>query len=182
MAGSASAACWAAVPVRLEPAEVEPVEAEPVASMLPAERVVAAAAGRTAPHWPIEGEEAVELLLVVVVEEEEPTVELEEVMLIVEPVAKDAPDAPGAAPLLPARSSVVKLLKPFAASTWATLILVAVKGVVNDWTESWFTRVEPRMAGSINGVIPRRASVVGSVGSLQRVGTSWLKVLKFCSA
>ena len=30
--------------------------------------------------------------------------------------------------------------------------------------------------------MPRRASVVGKVGSLHKVGVSWLKGLKFCSA
>ena len=102
--GSAAAACCAAVPVR---AEEDPAVAAPVAATIAVESVVAAAAGGAAAHAPAEPAVEVELVeggaaFAVALEE------------VAELPATD--EAPGAAPLVPVRSSVVKLLKPFAAN------------------------------------------------------------------
>jgi len=45
-----------------------------------------------------------------------------------------------------------------------------------------FSVADPPTAGSTRGTIPRRAAVVGSVGSLQIDGILTTKGLKFCSA
>lgn len=55
-------------------------------------------------------------------------------------------------------------------------------GAVFEEAERALAMSEPRTPGSIGGVIPRRASEVGRVGSLQMDGISILKLLKFCSA
>lgn len=85
-------------------------------------------------------------------------------------------------PLLPLRSSVVKFENPWATMTSATLSPVASNGVPRDvaWLE--FSSIEPPTAGSTNGTMPRRDSVVGRVGSLHIDGISTTKGLKFCSA
>ena len=45
-----------------------------------------------------------------------------------------------------------------------------------------FSVLDPPTAGSMRGTIPRKASVVGRVGSLQIVGMLTTNGLKFCSA
>jgi len=102
-----------------------------------------------------------------------------------EAVSMDAEAATAAlpgVPLLPARSSVVKFENPWATMTSATLSPVASNGAVRDVAWLAFSSVEPPTAGSTNGTMPRRARVVGKVGSLHMDGMSTLKGLKFCSA
>ena len=88
----------------------------------------------------------------------------------------------GAAPAVPSAAFVVKFEKPCAAITWATLMPVLEKAVLREVAEFAFSVAEPPTAGSTRGTIPRRATVVGRVGSLQMEGTSTTKGLKFCSA
>jgi hypothetical protein len=76
----------------------------------------------------------------------------------------------------------VKLEKPLATKTLATERPTAFNGAVFEEAERALAMSEPRTPGSIRGVIPRRASEVGRVGSLQMDGMSILKLLKFCSA
>lgn len=66
--------------------------------------------------------------------------------------------------------------------TWATLKPSAGKGVVIDFFELAFSRTSPTTAGSMRGTTPRRAAVVGRVGSEQMDGMLTRKGLKFCSA
>ncbi len=70
----------------------------------------------------------------------------------------------------------MKLVKPLALATSATLRPVASNGAFNDWAELAFSTSEPRTAGSTSGRIPRRASVAGRVASEQRVGASWAEL------
>lgn len=150
VAGSASAACCAAVPVRLAPADEDPATLDGVAEMRAVDRVVAAAeeaalaaaGGATGEHSPAPPAAATLLL-----EDGGPL----DPVALEEAAALPTPELPGAPPLLPARSSVVKLLKPFAANICATLIPVEGKGVVRDWFASWLASVEPTTAGSIFG-------------------------------
>ena len=86
------------------------------------------------------------------------------------------------APAVPSAALVMKFEKPFAAMISATLMPALANGVVTDFAELAFSRSEPTTAGSMRGTIPRRASVVGRVGSLQIDGTETTKGLKFCSA
>jgi hypothetical protein len=53
---------------------------------------------------------------------------------------------------------------------------------VRDLAALAFSKSEPVTAGSIRGTTPRRASVLGRVGSLQIDGMLTTKGLKFCSA
>ena len=156
IAGSAAAACCAVLPVR---AEEDPAATDPVVVAAAVEKVVAAAGAGAAAHSPAEPAVEVEL-----VEEPVFAVELEEA------VELPAAEASGAAPLVPVRSSVVKLLKPFAANIWATLMPSAGSGAASDWLDIWLAMSEPPTAGSISGMIPRSAVVVGRVGSEQRLG------------
>jgi len=87
-----------------------------------------------------------------------------------------------AATLFPARSTAVKLEKPWATMTWATLKPSAEKGVVTEVFELAFSMSWPPTAGSMRGTTPRRAAVVGRVGSEQMDGMLTTKGLKFCSA
>lgn len=73
-------------------------------------------------------------------------------------------------------------MKPAAVAKSAMLFPVASRGVVKDAADAAFSTSAPVTAGSTRGTIPRRASVVGSVGSEQNVGLSVADGLKFCSA
>ena len=89
------------------------------------------------------------------------------------PEAEAAPAAPAlapGAPTFPSASLVVKLEKPFAAMTSATLMPSALNGVVRDWAEAAFSTSDPPTAGSTRGTMPRMRALVGRVGSLQMVG------------
>lgn len=84
--------------------------------------------------------------------------------------------------LVPSTATAVKLEKPWATMTCATLNPSAGKGVVIDFFELAFSRASPPTAGSMRGTTPRRAAVVGRVGSEQMDGMLTTKGLKFCSA
>lgn len=73
---------------------------------------------------------------------------------VVAPVPEAAPSA-GDGPALPATSLVVKLVKPCAAMTSATLLPVASNGVWRDCAERAFSPSDPITPGSTNGTIPR---------------------------
>lgn len=73
-------------------------------------------------------------------------------------------------------------MKPAAVAKSAILFPVASRGVVKEAFDAAFSTSEPVTAGSMRGTIPRRASVVGRVGSEQKVGLSVADGLKFCSA
>jgi len=94
----------------------------------------------------------------------------------------DADEAAPGVPTVPSTALVVKLEKPWVTMTSATLFPVASKGVVREVAAFAFSTAEPPTAGSTRGTTPRRAAVVGRVGSLQMDGTLTLKGLKFCSA
>lgn len=66
--------------------------------------------------------------------------------------------------------------------TWATLSPSAGKGVIFDLLALAFSTISPTTAGSMRGTTPRRAAVVGRVGSEQIDGMSTRNGLKFCSA
>lgn len=66
--------------------------------------------------------------------------------------------------------------------TWATLKPSAEKGVTIDLAELAFSSASPPTAGSMRGTTPRRAAVLGRVGSEQMDGMLTTKGLKFCSA
>lgn len=66
--------------------------------------------------------------------------------------------------------------------TWATLIPSAAKGVTIEVAELAFSVASPPTAGSMRGTTPRRAAVVGRVGSEQMDGMLTTNGLKFCSA
>jgi len=83
---------------------------------------------------------------------------------------------------VPSTATAVKLAKPLLAMTCATLKPSAAKGVIFDLFELAFSRDESRTAGSMRGTTPRRATVVGRVGSEQMDGMDVTKGLKFCSA
>lgn len=119
----------------------------------------------------------------------EPVVEFEAVEFAAEELAvefeaevPDAPGAPAGVPLFPAASVVVKFEKPCATITSATLNPSAVNGVEILDLLFAFSLSLPPTAGSIKGTTPRRAAVVGNVGSEQIFGTEATKGLKFCSA
>ncbi|TGO29046.1 hypothetical protein BPAE_0019g00160 [Botrytis paeoniae] len=95
------------------------------------------------------------------------------------PLAAEDPDG---VPLFPAASVVVKFEKPCATITSATLRPSAANGVVVLVALFAFSVALPPTAGSIKGTTPRRAAVVGKVGSEQILGTETTKGLKFCSA
>lgn len=95
------------------------------------------------------------------------------------PVEAEDPDG---VPLVPAASVVVKFEKPCATITSATLRPSAANGVVVLVALFAFSVSLPPTAGSIKGTTPRRAAVVGKVGSEQMFGTETAEGLKFCSA
>jgi hypothetical protein len=66
--------------------------------------------------------------------------------------------------------------------TWATLNPSAGKGVIFDALALAFSTASPTTAGSMSGTTPRRAAVVGRVGSEQIDGMLTINGLKFCSA
>lgn len=59
---------------------------------------------------------------------------------------------------------------------------MASNGVILEEFEFAFSTSCPITAGSMRGTTPRRAAVVGRVGSEQIDGTLTTKGLKFCSA
>jgi hypothetical protein len=75
--------------------------------------------------------------------------------------------ATGEAAAPPAAACAVKFVKPFAVRRSAMLIPAAAMGDLADEAERAFATSEPTTAGSMRGVIPRRISVTGRVGSLQ---------------
>lgn len=89
---------------------------------------------------------------------------------------------PDGVPLVPAASVVVKFENPCATITSATLRPSAANGVVVLVALFAFSVALPPTAGSIKGTTPRRAAVVGKVGSEQMFGTETAEGLKFCSA
>lgn len=110
-------------------------------------------------------------------------IELDEITTALPPDPDPDPDPEaGAAPTVPSTALVVRFANPFAAMTSATLRSVASNGVVKLEAAFAFSRMEPVTAGSMSGTTPRRARVVGSVGSEQMEGMDTTKGLKFCSA
>lgn len=96
--------------------------------------------------------------------------------------ASVAPPRVDAATFVPAASTAVKLEKPCAIMTWATLNPVASNGVVMLVAELAFSTSCPPTAGSIRGTTPRSSADLGRVGSEQMEGMEATKGLKFCSA
>lgn len=70
----------------------------------------------------------------------------------------------------PAAAWPVKFVKPFAVRRSATLIPTATSGVLAVLADRLLATTAPTTAGSMRGVMPRRISVAGRVGSLQMVG------------
>ncbi len=107
---------------------------------------------------------------------------LEEATLATEDAVEPEAADPETVPAVPSAALVVKLENPWATMTSATLSPAALKGVVKEVAALAFSRVDPVTAGSMRGTTPRRASVVGRVGSLHIDGIETTKGLKFCSA
>jgi hypothetical protein len=104
-------------------------------------------------------------------------------------VAAAAPPLPlpafppaGAAPTEPSEPWSVKLEKPLAMATSATLRPLALNGFARDLAELAFSTSEPPTAGSTRGTMPRSSGVAGRLASEQRAGMEAAKGLKFFSA